>query len=141
MKDWNWKTIGIVALIVGVLAWWPPTRAIIRVILPLGRGLDDFIVLAAMALGLIVWGARSWNSWKAKRDVAHLNKKANWKLRASVFTGIVLAVWFILPPTNMVLRNFMLGKPITDSFALIMSGVYAFGLFVVWLILSMKGKS
>src|SRR3990167_11058838 len=49
----NPRTWAIVALIVGFLFWNPVTRKIIVFLLPLGRGVDDLIEAAAIALAVI----------------------------------------------------------------------------------------
>ena len=42
------------ALVVIALAFWhPATRAVVLFILPLGRGIDDFVVMAGLLAGIV----------------------------------------------------------------------------------------
>ena len=43
--------IGIAALVIAWAIWWPPTRAILFWLLPLGSGIDDFFQAAVIIVG------------------------------------------------------------------------------------------
>lgn len=56
----NWWKTALVLAVVAFLFWNPITRRIIILILPLGSGIDDLIVIVALVLILILAFVRGW---------------------------------------------------------------------------------
>lgn len=59
-RDW-WKVV-LVLLVLALLLRNPVTRAIILFILPLGRGVDDFLFVALLVIALTIAFIKGWIS-------------------------------------------------------------------------------
>lgn len=142
MTNWNWKYIGIGLAILFVMLGWPPTRALIVFILPLGRGVDDFLFWVVAAGAGIVWGGQWWTKWKAREDVRRVNKNKNRKVLYWTLTSIVLIMSLIIPPTGTPLQNwFLMGKPIQDPITFgIWLAVEGLAVLFIWLLLGRKER-
>ena len=50
----NWKILMVSTIVAILLFWFPPTRAAILWVLPLGSGVDDFVFLCLLTLAFIL---------------------------------------------------------------------------------------
>ena len=55
MRIPNWLKVVIGLLVIALLMLQPLTRSIILFILPLGSGIDDLIVIAALSIAFIIF--------------------------------------------------------------------------------------
>lgn len=140
MKDWNWKHVGIGAVILALALGWPPTRAIIKFILPLGGGIDDLIFWIALVIALLVWEGRWYKAWKIREDVAFVNRRGG-KIQQIVITALVVMVALFVPYTGEpIQRYFLMGQNLFTPGTFIALGAEALIILAVWAIASLPTK-
>jgi hypothetical protein len=110
----TWKKLGIVALIVFLAFVFPVTRRAVLFILPLGKGVDDMIVLVAGVVALAIFGGR-WARELVADTRRHLDAmEYNRRTRVLFFAIVGVALLIIAVATWIMLSTVMImngGKP------------------------------
>lgn len=85
----TWKRLGWAAVVIALLLFIPYTRRAVLVILPLGKGVDDVLFLAAAIAALIIFGGRWYIELKADTKRI-MEDETEWSRTKKVFLVIIL---------------------------------------------------
>lgn len=133
-KQYKW-IIGL--LVTAFLFANPLTRRIVLWILPLGKGVDDFLVWAALFVAGLIFLFTKWEEINFKQKIADLQKKENRKSLQITLTVIGLIIALAIPAVRDELWQwFFFGDPIDEPIkffsVLALVGTY---IVLVWLAL------
>jgi len=142
MKDNNkWLKWIIGLAVVAFLFANPITRRIILFLLPLGRGVDDFIELLAILTLIGVALARGWIRFNPVKFVRKLNQKTSVRVKQAFLTAVLAVSLFLIPYTgNQIWDLLLFGKSISDPTFFVILGVDIVVLILGWNILSWRYK-
>ena len=142
MKDNNkWLKWIIGLAVVAFLFANPITRRIILFLLPLGRGVDDFIELLAILTLIGVALARGWIQFNPVKFVRKLNQKTSVRVKQAFLTAVLAVSLFLIPYTgNQIWDLLLFGKSISDPTFFVILGVDIVVLILGWNILSWRYK-
>lgn len=88
----NSKRWAIILVIVAVLFWIPHTRRVLVWLLPLGKGIDDLVVFAALGIAGTIYGRRKISNLRESSAWQDMPRASRTRLVFFAIMGLAFAI-------------------------------------------------
>lgn len=89
--------IGLGLVVAIYLMAMPFTRKIILVILPLGRGWDDFAFMILLVVGLLYWAGKGWVDWNKTKTFRKIDRHRNTRVKQVAWVALSIIASLFVP--------------------------------------------